>query len=342
MNKDELYMQRAIDLAKNGFGSVSPNPMVGAVVVYKDKIVGEGWHREYGGPHAEVNALASVSNPEILSESTVYVTLEPCSHYGKTPPCADLLIKHEIKRVVVCVEDPNPEVSGRGIKRLRDAGIEVVTNVLEEEGKRINRRFFVNQLKSRPYVILKWAETSDGYLARTDGSSKWISSPESRVLVHKWRAEEDSILVGANTAITDDPSLNVRDWQGPDPVRVVLDPDHSLPGNLKLFQDGGPTLCYTREFSGQKASCEWIALGNEYSVQGILKDLFSRKIGSLLVEGGSKTLNQFIRKDVWDEARIFVSRQTFGDGTKAPRLPANALKEEINFTDRLLYYENIQ
>ncbi len=333
-------MRRALDLAKNGLGSVSPNPMVGAVVVHKDIIIGEGWHQSYGGPHAEVNALNTVNNHELLKESTVYVSLEPCSHYGKTPPCADLLIQHQVKRVVVCVKDPNPAVAGRGIKRLQDAGIEVTCGILKEEGVHVNRRFFVNQQKGRAYVILKWAETSDGYIARLDGSSKWISSPESRVLVHKWRSEEDSILVGANTAITDNPSLNVREWDGKDPVRIVLDHQHSLPEDLKLFRDGGHTLCYTNEYMQKGEQCEWIALGKGFTISMVLEDLLSRGIGSVFVEGGSKTLNRFIDEDVWDEARIFVSKESFGDGIAAPAIPVNSLREKIIFSDRLLYYEN--
>ncbi len=333
-------MQRALDLASEGLGYVSPNPMVGCVIVHNDQIIGEGFHEKFGCPHAEVNAINIVQNKDLLRQSTVYVSLEPCSHHGKTPPCADLLVTMEVERVVVGMEDPNPKVSGRGIQRLRDAGISVQTNVLKERCMELNQRFIVNQVKKRPYVILKWAQTSDGYIARSDGSSKWISSRESRRLVHKWRAEEDSILVGAATAIIDDPQLNVRDWHGKDPLRVILDRQGKLPADLKVFTDGKPSICYTEKTNQETSSVQWIGLGKNYSVESVLAHLHSKGIGSLIVEGGSKTLQRFISTGLWDEARIFTSDSVFGEGIPAPPMPSGRFAEQYQYTDRLQIYIN--
>ena len=294
MNKDELYMQRALDLAAAGLGHVSPNPMVGCVIVFEEKIIGEGFHGKYGGPHAEVNAVNSVQDKELLRQSTVYVNLEPCSHHGKTPPCADLLVSMGVKRVVVGMKDPNPLVSGRGIQRLKDSGINVETDVLKERCMEVNRRFITNQVRNRPYVILKWAQTSDGFIARSDGSSKWISAKESRRLVHKWRAEEDSILIGSATARIDDPRLNVRDWHGNDPLRIILDPKDRLPSDLKVFTDGLPSVCLTKNSAHESKDVKWIAIGEDYAVANILSHLYKMGIGSVIVEGGSKTLKHFI------------------------------------------------
>jgi diaminohydroxyphosphoribosylaminopyrimidine deaminase/5-amino-6-(5-phosphoribosylamino)uracil reductase len=219
-------MSRALELARLGFGKVSPNPMVGCIIVCEGKIIGEGFHQQYGGPHAEVNAIHSVKDKTLLKQSTVYVTLEPCAHYGKTPPCAKLLVEHLVKKVIISNVDPNPLVSGKGIEILRSAGIEVETGLLEQEGLELNKRFFKSIRENAPYIILKWAQTADGFIARDDFDSKWISNKISRKLVHKWRSEEDAILVGKNTAKYDNPTLNVRDWVGKDPLRIVI--DHEL------------------------------------------------------------------------------------------------------------------
>ena len=333
-------MRRAIDLASGGVGRVSPNPLVGAVIVHNGSVIGEGFHREYGGPHAEVHAVNDVTTPDVLAESTMYVTLEPCSHHGKTPPCADLLLAHRFKRVVIGMKDPNPLVAGRGIQRLRDAGIDVTLNVLEAECRNLNRAFIVNQLKNRPYIMLKWAQTADGFLARSDYSSKWISGRDSRTLVHKWRAECDAILVGSNTVKHDNPALTVRDWTGHDPVRVVIDRDHSLDSSFDVFQRGPQTVCYTKSFDQQNEHTQWVALGDEFGWPLIFNDLVSREIGILMVEGGARILESLIEAGYWDEARIFVSDNTFGDGIRAPELPLKNLVEQMNLPDTLFRYLN--
>lgn len=329
MNRlDHLYMRRALELAEWGKGSVSPNPMVGCVIVYQDQIIGEGYHQQYGCPHAEVNAINSVQNPELLKAATVYVTLEPCAHWGKTPPCANLLVEKQVKRVMIGAVDTNPLVRGRGIEILKSAGIEVNTGLSEQEARWQNRRFFTQIEKHRPYVILKLAQTQDGFVAREDYSSKWISGAQSRQLAHKWRAEEDAILVGKNTALHDNPSLNVRDWVGKNPVRIVLDSNLELPENLKLFDRSIPTICYNSKKSDSKDNLSFVNLGEKFTVSDILKDLHTRNIQSLIVEGGSKILSQFITCDLWDEARIFIGKAKFGTGIPAPilnQIPAETL-----------------
>lgn len=254
------FMRRALELAEWGRGYVSPNPLVGCVIVHEDRIIGEGWHREYGGPHAEVNAVNSVENQALLSESTVYVTLEPCAHWGKTPPCANLLVEKKVKKVVIAATDSNPLVGGRGIEILKNAGIEVETGILEKDARWQNRRFFTQIEKQRPYVILKWAQTQDGFVAKENFDSKWISNSHSRQLVHKWRAEEDAILVGKNTAAYDNPRLDVRDWVGKNPIRVVLDSKLELSSELNLFDQSIPTLVFNALKSDNKDNLAWIKL----------------------------------------------------------------------------------
>lgn len=324
MNRlDHLYMRRALELAEWGRGSVSPNPMVGCVIVYQDRIIGEGHHHQYGGPHAEVNAINSVQNPDFLKAATVYVTLEPCAHWGKTPPCANLLVEKQVKKVVIAAIDTNPLVGGKGIEILKNAGIEVETGVLEKEARWQNRRFFTQIEKHRPYVILKWAQSQDGFVARENFSSKWISGSQSRQLVHKWRAEEDAILVGKNTALHDNPSLNVRDWAGKNPMRVVLDAKLELSQNLTLFDQTIPTICYNSKKSETQENLNFVNLGEQFGMHDMLKDLHSRKIQSLIVEGGTKVLSQFIENSLWDEARIFTGKVKFGTGISAPILNQN-------------------
>ena len=332
------FMRRALELAEWGRGFVSPNPLVGCVIVHEDKIIGEGWHKQYGGPHAEVNAVNSVENQDLLSESTVYVTLEPCAHWGKTPPCANLLVEKRIKKVVIAATDSNPLVGGKGIEILRKAGIEVEAGILEKEARWQNRRFFTQIEKQRPYVILKWAQTQDGFVARENFDSKWISNPQSRQLVHKWRAEEDSILVGKNTVAYDNPRLDVRDWVGKNPVRVVLDSNLALSNELNLFDQSIPTLIFNTVKSETKENLEQIRL-SKITPETVLKELHSRKIQSLIIEGGSQVLSQFIQFGLWDEARVFTSPMTFEKGIAAPRLNQNP-KETLSIgTDRLdIYY----
>ncbi|HZB13379.1 MAG TPA: bifunctional diaminohydroxyphosphoribosylaminopyrimidine deaminase/5-amino-6-(5-phosphoribosylamino)uracil reductase RibD [Chryseolinea sp.] len=313
-------MRRAVELASLGQGHVSPNPLVGAVIVHQGKIVGEGWHKKYGGPHAEVNAVNSVIDKNILKESTVYVTLEPCSHFGKTPPCADLLIANNVKKVVVANVDPNPIVNGSGLHKLRASGMEVITGILDKEGRKLNKRFFTFIEKQRPYIVLKWAETSDGFIARKNFDSKWISDEFSRQLVHKWRTEEDALLVGMRTAQNDNPQLNVRDWSGRDPVRIVIDRFLKLSPKLNLFDGSQKTLCYNVLKHEERTNVSLLRIDEENFLTHLIDDLYKRKIQSVIVEGGAMTLQAFIDAGLWDEARIFVSPQTFQNGIKAPEL----------------------
>ncbi len=338
---DELYMRRALELAESGRGFVSPNPMVGCVIVHEDRIIAEGFHEIYGGPHAEVNAINAVKNPELLSESTAYVSLEPCAHWGKTPPCANLLVEKGLKKVVIGALDSNPLVGGKGVEILRKAGIEVVTGVLEKEARLQNRRFFTQIEKNRPYVILKWAQSKDGFVARSDYSSKWISNARSRQLVHKWRAEEDAILVGKNTAKYDNPSLTVRDWTGKNPIRLVIDPNLELPENLNLFDQIVPTICYNTVKSEKSENLEFVKLRPGFELKEILEDLNSRKIQSLIVEGGSFVLNKFIEEGLWDEARVFTGPTEFGSGISAPRLNLSPTEKLSIQEDTLRIYHHV-
>lgn len=320
MNTHQTFMQRALQLALNGFGKVSPNPMVGCVIVYDNKIIGEGYHQIYGGPHAEVNAINSVKDKSLLAKSTLFVTLEPCSHYGKTPPCANLIVENNIPNVVVCNHDPNPLVAGKGIQILKDAGIHVEIGVLEKEGLWLNRRFFTFINIKRPYIILKWAQTNDGFVARENYDSKWISSTLSRKLVHKWRTEEDSILVGKNTALYDNPQLTSRDWQGKNPTRIVIDKNLELSSDLHLFDQSIQTICFNCLKNQEDNSLKFIKIDFKNLAYEILSSLYELKIQSLIIEGGSATLNEFISQNLWDEARVFTSNNNFEKGIAAPIL----------------------
>jgi len=331
-------MNRAFVLAKKGMGQVSPNPMVGCVIVYHNRIIGEGWHQKYGEPHAEVNAIKSVEDKLLLKDSAIYVTLEPCAHFGKTPPCADLLIKHRLKRVVVANQDPFPLVNGGGIEKMKQAGIAVEVDVLAKEGARINRRFFTSQTKKRPYIILKWAQTADGFIARENYDSKWISNEYSRKLAHKWRAEEDAILVGKNTARYDNPKLNVRDWHGKNPLRLIIDKNLELSADLHLLDGEIPTVVYNARDNSQSKNMEKVKVNFDNLLADILQDLHKRKIQSLLVEGGANTLDQFIESRNWDEARVFTSRQKFGKGIGAPLTTGKLVDQVAVGQDKLMCF----
>lgn len=335
---DEKFMQRALDLAVLGAGRVSPNPLVGCVIVHEHKIIGEGWHQIYGEGHAEVNAVNSVANKALLPEATVYVTLEPCAHHGKTPPCADLLIEHKVKRVVICNVDPHSLVGGQGIEKLKNAGIELTVGVLSEQGKELNKRFFTGIHKKRPYIIFKWAETADGFIARKNYESKWISGKVSRALVHKWRTEEDGIMVGSNTARYDDPQLNARDWKGRNPARIVIDRRLQLPPNLKLYNQQQLTLVYNELNRSQAPNLEFVKLDRENFLEEVFIDLYEKGIRSLIIEGGSTLINLLIAQKLWDEARIFKSSKvTFGEGIEAPRIQGRLVHSEQLMDD--FYYE---
>lgn len=314
-------MDRALELAARGGRDVMPNPMVGAVVVHNDTIIGEGFHERYGGPHAEVHAIQSVQDKSLLKEATVYVTLEPCSHFGKTPPCADLLISSGIQHAVVGCKDPNPKVAGTGIRKLQEAGIRVTEHVRERECIMLNRRFILFHRQQRPYIILKWAETADHFIAREDGSSKWISSQFSRRTTHRWRAHEMSILVGTTTARVDDPRLTVRHVEGTNPLRMVIDTKEVLPASLALFNDEADTWIFTHRDERHVGTTSWKHVSpNAPLLPQVCEHLRANKILSVLVEGGAKTLQSFIESGLWDEARVFQSQKKFGSGTLAPTL----------------------
>ncbi len=328
----DKFMRRCLQLASYGSGFVAPNPMVGCVIVANDKIIGEGYHKNFGGPHAEVNAFARVEQKELLSEATVYVSLEPCSHQGKTPPCVDLLISNNVKRVVIGCRDSNPAVNGKGVERLKRAGIEVIEGILEEECRHLNKRFFTFHERRRPYIVLKWAQTLDGYIDRVRDENKkginWVSSELTKTLVHKWRSEEQSILVGRNTIINDNPSLTVREYDGQNPIRIVIDSQLQISQDLNIYSKEAPTLVFNRIKNEKKENVEWIKIP-ETSTSYILEELYKRNISSVFVEGGSRTLQYFIIDNVWDEARVIVGNTKFGDGVKAPiinKVPSDSFK----------------
>lgn len=335
---DEEFMQRALDLAVLGAGLVSPNPLVGCVIVHQQKIIGEGWHQLYGEAHAEVNAVNSVEDKHLLPESTVYVTLEPCAHYGKTPPCADLLARHKVKRVVICNPDPHHLVGGKGIEKLKKAGIDVVTGILADKGHEINKRFFTGILKKRPYIIFKWAETADGFIARKNYESKWISNQISRALVHKWRTEEDAIIVGRNTAYYDNPQLNARHWKGRNPARIVVDRHLKLPSDLYLYNQHQPTFVYNLLNQNKAPNLEFVRLEEDNFLEEMMLDLYEKQIRSVIVEGGSTLINMLISQQLWDEARVFKStKAAFREGIQAPQIQGHLVKTEQIMDD--LYYE---
>jgi len=338
MTADELYMHRALELALLGRGHVSPNPLVGCVIVHDDKIIGEGYHEKFGESHAEVNALKQVKDKTVLKNSTLYVNLEPCSHFGKTPPCADWLVENGIGKVVVSNKDPNPQVNGAGIHKLKSNGIEVVEGVLEKEGRKLNKRFFTSMEKRRPYIILKWAQTNDGFIAKKNFDSKWISSSLSRQLVHKWRSEEDAVLVGTRTAQHDNPVLNVRNWAGRNPQRIVLDRFLRLSEKLDLFDRKQPTLCYNVLKHEEHANLTLVRVNEENFLESVLHDLQNRKIQSVIVEGGAETINLFLQLGAWDEARVFISTKNFEEGIPAPVINQQESKRVDVGNDELKIY----
>lgn len=340
-------MQRALDLAVLGAGTVSPNPMVGAVIVYNDHIIGEGYTSPYGGPHAEVNAvqqvIARLGEEEAVrcfQQSTIYVTLEPCAHHGKTPPCADMLVRYGFKEVVVGCQDPFAKVNGAGIQKLKDAGIAVRVGILEDACCFVNRRFFTKLKDFRPYVILKWAETHDGYFAPEEQEQQWISNKLSTQLVHKWRSEEDAILVGTRTALIDNPSLTNRLWTGKSPKRVLIDKNLQVDSASAIFSDDVETIVFNALQSDWKEKKKLIELENFdlYLPQNILYQLYLMDVQSIIIEGGAKTLQAFIEAGLWDEARIFVGSEAWGKGIKSPQLPVDASQTQKVGTNTLRYF----
>ncbi|PHQ28987.1 riboflavin biosynthesis protein RibD [Leeuwenhoekiella nanhaiensis] len=335
-------MARCLQLAKNGLGTTYPNPMVGAVVVHNNCIVGEGWHQKAGDAHAEVNAINNVNKKELLKEATIYVSLEPCSHFGKTPPCSDLIIASGIKKVIVGSVDPFAAVAGRGIKKLLDAGCEVIVGVLEAECKDLNKRFFTFHTQKRPYIILKWAESNDGFIApdsetRNNREPVWITNSAARQLVHKWRAEEMGILVGTNTVEADNPSLTTRYWVGKSPTRIILDRELKLKKSSTVFDGNVATLTITEKPVENKSNLNYIKADFEQNLVAQLVDiLYAEGLQSVIIEGGAKTLNSFIEDDLWDEARIFKGRVHFGNGVAAPHLKKATKTRTSNLNGDLL------
>jgi len=349
-SKHHKYMQRCLQLATLGLGKAQPNPMVGCVIVHNDKIIGEGYHKQFGKAHAEVNAIKSVKQKELLRESTLYVNLEPCSHYGKTPPCTDIIIKNNIPNVVIGMADPNTSVHGNGRDVLKKHGTEVSIGVLEKECKQLNKRYLTFIKEERPYIILKWAQSVDGFISKAPGQWKkseknriyWISNTLSRVYVHKWRTEEQAIMIGTNTAKLDDPKLNVRGWKGTNPVRVVMDRDLRLPKTLNLFKKDVRTLVFTEKNKKAEKNLEYIKINfSKNPLQQILNHLYSINIQSVIIEGGQQLLQSFIENNLWDEARVFIGQTPIGGGLEAPVI-AEGYKTKIDIdSDQLMYFENI-
>ncbi len=330
---EEKYMRRCIDLAKNGLPAAMPNPSVGAVIVYKNKIIGEGYTSPYGGPHAEVNAIRAVKNKSLLENATIYVSLEPCSHFGKTPPCCDLILEHKIPNVVIGTVDINSKVAGNGIKKLMGAGVKVTVGVLEKECIASNQRFFTFHQKKRPYIILKWAESQDGFIApkyKEEQKPFWITNIFSRLLVHKWRSEEQAILVGTQTVIDDNPKLNVRDWTGNNPVRIILDQHNRISTESHVYDNQAKTIA----ISGST-----IDFSKNIAIQ-IADILFQNNIQSIIIEGGRQTLQTFIDENLWDEARIFKGTTFLKNGTKTPILKSKITEKYAIIDDELLILKN--
>jgi diaminohydroxyphosphoribosylaminopyrimidine deaminase/5-amino-6-(5-phosphoribosylamino)uracil reductase len=345
---DKLYMQRCLEIAELGLGSVSPNPMVGCVIVHENRIIGEGYHKKFGGAHAEVNAIQAVFDQypeqaaELLSQSTVYVNLEPCAHFGKTPPCADLLIRHQVKKVIIGNADPFADVNGKGIEKLNEAGIEVVHGVLEDICKEFNRRFFTRVTQQRPFIILKWAETANGYFAPKNTLQEWISGPLAKKLVHKWRTEEDAILIGKYTATYDNPQLSAREWEGKNPIRIVIDKSLQVPITHNVFNDSSKTIVFNEVKTVVTDNIHYIQMEDMqyYLPQKIAFQLYLMDIQSVIIEGGANLLSQFIAANLWDEARVFSSATSWNDGIEAPVIKG-IIKDQINVgIDRLRTYIN--
>lgn len=344
MSKNETYMKRCLDLAVKGLGQVAPNPMVGCVIVYDDEIIGEGCHEQYGQAHAEVNAINSVKDKELLKKSTLYVNLEPCSHFGKTPPCADLIIENKIPYVVIGSIDTNSLVSGKGIEKLTKAGIDVKIGVLEAECKSLNKRFFTYHEKKRPYIILKWAQTSDGFIdakRNEENTSKpiQISNSDSKKLLHLWRSQEQAIIIGTNTALLDNPQLTVREVKGKNPLRITIDKWLRIPKHFNLFDKSTPTLIFTSVDEPSQKNLEFVKIDFEKPIiPQVLEELYERNIQSLLVEGGELLLKSFIDEGFWDSARVFVSDKELKKGVEAPIMNQKPVIKENISGDKLLFY----
>ncbi|PWS28998.1 bifunctional diaminohydroxyphosphoribosylaminopyrimidine deaminase/5-amino-6-(5-phosphoribosylamino)uracil reductase RibD [Pedobacter yonginense] len=344
----EFYIKRCLELAVLGIGNVSPNPMVGCVIVVDDKIIGEGYHQKYGEAHAEPNAVKAVIDrfgadaETLLQQATAYVNLEPCAHFGKTPPCADLFVKHKLKKVVIGNRDPFSGVDGKGIEKLKNARIEVESGILDEECKYFNRRFFSRIQKQRPYIILKWAETANGYFSTLDGHQKWISGALAKRLTHQWRTEEDAILIGKQTAIMDNPQLTSREWPGKNPVRLVIDKDLQVPQSNHIFNSAAKTIIFNEVKTDVIDNVHYIQMEDMhfYLAQKIAFQLYLMDVQSVIIEGGANILNQFLTANLWDEARVFTAPNSWPNGLRSPIINGE-LREQIHIgLDKLSIYIN--
>ncbi len=338
-------MARCIELAQNGLGSTYPNPMVGSVIVHNNTIIGEGWHYQAGQPHAEVNAIQSVKDKSLLSKATIYVSLEPCSHYGKTPPCADVIIANKIPSVVIGIIDPFAKVAGTGITKLMESGVTVTVGILENECRNVNKRFFTFHTKKRPFIILKWAQSLDGFLSpemKSENKPVWISNPKSRQLVHKWRTEEQAILVGTKTVLVDNPKLDARDWQGINPIRFVIDQHLILPPDAHVLDGSVKTIVITEKKEvPSKSNCIYETIDFYHNIPKQIAEIaYKHAIQSLIIEGGAKTLQQFIDAHYWDEARVFIGAIEMINGTHAPQLKNKHTSKSNVYDDQLYIYTN--
>ncbi|MNK07696.1 Riboflavin biosynthesis protein RibD [compost metagenome] len=348
-------MQRCLELAKNGLREAMPNPSVGAVLVYENRIIGEGHTSPFGGPHGEVNCINSIndSDKHLIPKATLYVSLEPCSHHGKTPPCCDLIIRHQIQNIVIGTVDPNEKVAGNGIRKLQEAGKTVIVGILEKECREFNRRFFTFHEKKRPYIILKWAESSDGFLAPlpalrgdnnaiSDKKPVWITNAYSRQLVHKWRSEEMAILAGTQTILDDNPQLDVRTWTGPNPVRIILDRSGKVTDSYSVKNHKIKTIVLTEKinFTNLENLLYEIVAFDTNLPHTIMEVLYKHNLQSVIIEGGLKTLQTFIDANLWDEARVFKGETVFSEGIKAPGLLEKPLQKQAIINDELIIYRN--
>lgn len=345
MKVQEKYIKRCIELAKNGLGTTYPNPLVGCVIVYENEIIGEGWHKKSGEAHAEVVAINSVKNKDLLKSASIYVSLEPCSHFGKTSPCADLIVKYKIPNVVIGTIDPNSKVAGTGVKKLIEAGIKVTEGILEDECNELNKRFFTFHQKKRPFIILKWAESSDGLISpkvKSEQKPVWITNEFSRQLVHKWRSEEQAILVGTQTVIDDNPTLTVRDWVGKTPIRIVIDRNNKISKESQILDNQSQTIVFSSlEIQSEVAHLKYINIDfNKNSTEQIVNVLYENQIQSVIIEGGRHTIQSFIDANLWDEVRVFQGEVYIGNGTKAPILNVKSRTKKTIKNDTLLIFRN--
>jgi len=341
-------MFRCIELGKNGLGTTAPNPMVGCVIIHEENIIGEGYTSAYGGPHAEVNAINSVKDKSLLSKSTLYVTLEPCAHFGKTPPCVNLILEHQISKVVIGIKDSNTKVAGKSIKLLKESGCEVLVGVLEKECREHHIRFLTFQEKKRPYIILKWAETQDSFIAPSANNRNknpepfWITNSYSKQLVHKWRAEEQAILVGTATALADNPKLTIRNWEGQNPIRIIIDKNLKIPTTYHVLDSSTKTIVITAqvEKKNRKDGITYEIASFKNLPHEICTILHKHNINSVLIEGGTKTLQSFIDANLWDEARVFTGKTTFLTGVRAPDITGTRISEQKLLDDKLMILKN--